>query len=102
MKRRDVLTALAGAGALTASPGRRALNPSPLHNCGCAPEIVTAKDKPPGAVAFHDVGSKLRVTNVRVFGVTLAERIAPADRPYLFVILETNQSVTGWGEATLE
>src|SRR3954453_7808895 len=102
MKRRDVLTALAGAGALTAAPGRRALNPSPLHNCGCAPEIVTAKDKPPGAAAFHDVGSKLRVTNVRVFGVTLDERIAQADRPYVFVKLETNQGVTGWGEATLE
>src|SRR5438270_5943859 len=102
MKRRDVLTALAGAGALTANPGRRALNPSALRNCACAPEVVTAKDKPPGGAAFHDVGSKLRITNVRVFGLTLDERIAQADRPYVFVKLETNQGVTGWGEATLE
>src|SRR3954454_6889194 len=102
MKRRDVLTALAGAGALTAAPGRRALNPSPLRNCGCAPQVATAKDKPPGAAVFHDVGSKLRITNMRVFGVTLDERIAQADRPYVFVKVETNQGVTGWGEATLE
>ena len=103
MKRRDVLTALAGAGALTGTaPGRRNLNPSLPHNCGCAPQIVTAKDKPPGAAAFHGVGSKLRITNMRVFGVTLDERIAQADRPYVFVKIETNQGVTGWGEATLE
>ena len=102
MKRRDVLTALAGAGALTATPGRRAVSPSPLHDCGCAPQVVRARDKPPGAAAFHDVGSKLQVTNMRVFGVTLDERIAQADRPYVFVKLETNQGVTGWGEATLE
>jgi galactonate dehydratase len=52
-----------------------------LHDCGCAPQLVTAKDKPPGAAAFRDVASKLRVTNMRVFGVTLDERIAQADRP---------------------
>src|SRR6476469_9408677 len=102
MRRRDVLTALAGAGALTGTPGRRPLHPSLLHNCGCAPQVVTAKDKPPGAAAFHVVGSKLRITNMRVFGVTLDERIAQADRPYVFVKIETNQGVTGWGEATLE
>ena len=102
MKRRDILKALAGAGALTAAPGRRTPNPWAIHNCGCAPQSVTAKDKPPGAAAFHDVGSKLRVTNMRVFGVTLDERIAQADRPYVFVKLETNEGVTGWGEATLE
>ena len=39
---------------------------------------------------------------MQVFGVTLDERIAQADRPYVFVKLETNQGVVGWGEATLE
>ena len=102
MKRRQLLSALAGAGALGAVPGRRRASPSPLHDCGCAPQIVTAKDKPPGAAAFRDVVSKLRVTNMRVFGVTLDERIAQADRPYVFVKIETNEGVTGWGEATLE
>lgn len=102
MKRRQLLSALAAAGALGAVPGRRRASPSPLHDCGCAPQIVTAKDKPPGAAAFRDVASRLRVTNMRVFGVTLDERIAQADRPYVFVKIETNEGVTGWGEATLE
>src|SRR6476469_826101 len=102
MKRRQLLTALAGAGALSAAPGRRRVGLSPLHDCGCAPQIVTAKDKPPGAAAFRDGGSNLRITNMQVFGVTLDERIAQADRPYVFVKLETNQGVVGWGEATLE
>lgn len=102
MKRRQLLSALATAGALGAVPGRRRASPSPLHDCGCAPQLVTAKDKPPGAAAFRDVGSKLRITNMRVFGVTLDERIAQADRPYVFVKIETNEGVTGWGEATLE
>ena len=39
---------------------------------------------------------------MKVFGVTLDEKIARADRPYVFVKLETNQGVVGWGEATLE
>src|ERR1041385_1310353 len=102
MKRRQLLTALAGAGALSAASGRRRATLSPLQDCGCALQIVTAKDKPPGAAAFRDVGSKLRVTNMRVFGVTLDQRIAQADRPYVFVKIETNDGVTGWGEATLE
>src|SRR5580658_4491125 len=109
MRRRELLSALAGAGALGAAsmsdspqgPGRRRV-PSPLRDCGCAPQIVNASDKPPGAAAFRDVGSKLRITNMRVFGVTLDEKIAQADRPYVFVKIETNQGVTGWGEATLE
>src|SRR6201985_2854083 len=102
MKRRQLLTALAGAGALGAVPGRRGASPPPFPDRGCAPQIVMAKDKPPGAAAFRDVVSKLRVTNMRVFGVTLDERIAQADRPYVFVKIETNEGVTGWGEATLE
>jgi galactonate dehydratase len=73
-----------------------------LPDCGCAPQIRTATDKPPGGAAFRDVGSKLRITNLQVFGVTLDERIAQADRPYVFVKVETNQGVVGWGEATLE
>ena len=39
---------------------------------------------------------------MQVFGVTLDEKIGRADRPYVFVKLETNQGVVGWGEATLE
>src|SRR5690242_13818366 len=102
MKRRQLLTTLAGAGALAGASRRRPALSSALADCGCAPQIVTSTDKPPGAAAFRDVGSKLRITNMQVFGVTLDERIAQADRPYVFVKLTTNQGVVGWGEATLE
>ena len=102
MRRRELLTVLAGTGALSAASGRRRAGPSPLRDCGCAPQVINAAGMPPGGAAFGDVGSKLRITNMRVFGVTLDERIAQADRPYVFVKIETNQGVTGWGEATLE
>ena len=98
MRRRDLLGAFAAAGVLSGASPRRVL----LPDCGCAPQIRTATDKPPGGAAFRDVGSKLRITNLQVFGVTLDERIAQADRPYVFVKVETNQGVVGWGEATLE
>jgi galactonate dehydratase len=56
---------------------------------------------PLGAEAFTDVGTKVRITNIKTFGVTLpaAEQ---RDRPYVFVKIETNQGVVGWGEGTLE
>jgi len=44
--------------------------------------------------------SKLRITGMKVFGVSTPG--APPDRPYVFVKLETNAGVVGWGEATLE
>jgi galactonate dehydratase len=55
--------------------------------------------RPLGAEAFNGLGSKLRITNVKVFGVTWEEG---SDRPYIFVKLETNEGLVGWGEATLE
>lgn len=64
--------------------------------CGCA---AFAPQAVPGAEAFARVGSKVRITNVKVFGVSLTK---DSDRPYVFVKLETNQGVVGWGEATLE
>jgi galactonate dehydratase len=98
MRRREILGAFAAAGALG---GRSRLRATP-PDCGCALQIRSATDKPPGGATFRDVGSKLRITNMQVFGVTLDERVAQADRPYVFVKLETNQGVVGWGEATLE
>ncbi|MFN7923017.1 MAG: galactonate dehydratase [Bryobacteraceae bacterium] len=99
MRRREILGAFAAAGVMNGAGARR--GPT-LGDCGCAFQVQTSKDKPPGGAAFKDVGSKLRITNMQVFGVTLDERIAQADRPYVFVKLETNQGVVGWGEATLE
>jgi len=63
---------------------------------------MRSSDMPPGSTAFREIGSKLRITGLKVFGVTLPESLGQADRPYVFVKLETNQGVVGWGEATLE
>ena len=101
MKRRELLGALAAAGTLTgATRNRRAA--SPLANCACSPQVKEWTDSPPGGGAFNNVGSKLRITGMKVFGVTLPANVGRADRPYVFVKLETNQGVVGWGEATLE
>src|ERR1700733_7225477 len=104
MRRREMLGALAVAGALRGSsamthPVAGAVRKSGI-GCGCA--FAPAAAIPPGSEVFKDVGSKLRITDMKVFGVTLDEKIGRADRPYVFVKLETNQGVVGWGEATLE
>ena len=71
-----------------------------VDSCGCAmmPQAA-AMSGPVGAAAFEKVGSKLRITNVKVFGVSLTP---DSDRPYVFVKIETNQGLIGWGEGTLE
>ena len=66
--------------------------------CGCAPALQT-QSGPVGANAFLTTGSKLKITNVKVFGVSLTP---DSDRPYVFVKIETNQGIVGWGEGTLE
>ncbi len=48
---------------------------------------------------YDRVLSKVRITGLKVFGVSLTPQ---SDRPYVFVKLETNVGVVGWGEATLE
>lgn len=55
--------------------------------------------RPLGAAAFDGVGSKTRITNIKTFGVTYENN---SDRPYVFVKIETNDGVVGWGEGTLE
>jgi len=88
MRRREMLAALAAASALGQSPKRKS-------GIGCDCAFVPAATLPPGSEAFKDVGSKLRITDMKVFGVTLDEKIARADRPYVFVKIETNQGVVG-------
>ena len=83
MKRRLFLGAI-GAGAKAAD----------ICGCAFAPQAAL------GAEAFAGVGSKIKITNVKVFGVSLTP---DSDRPYVFVKLETNQpGLHGWGEGTLE
>jgi galactonate dehydratase len=66
---------------------------------------TTARAAPPPAQTPWQAGeydrvlSKVRITNVKAIGVTYDPA---SDRPYVFVKLETNAGVVGWGEATLE
>jgi len=89
MRRRRFISGLAGG--LAASGGLGAADP-----CGCAlfPQAAGAPSE-----AFASVGTKVRITDMKVFGVSLTP---DSDRPYVFVKLETNQGVVGWGEGTLE
>ncbi len=97
MKRRDFFGGMAAA----AVAGRARAE----VDCACAPFLAQrgpTRGPMPGALppnAFAAVGSKVKITNVKVFGVTLA---GDSDRPYVFVKIETDAGVVGWGEGTLE
>ena len=90
MRRRQFLGQALIGSALAPRPGG-------WGRCPCAsssPETGVSPEDPLTAVA-----SGLHITNLKVFGVSLNRE---SDRPYVFVKLETNQGVIGWGEATLE
>jgi galactonate dehydratase len=89
MRRRELFQGVAAALAGASAQGARK-----AVDCGCAfqPQVAAPR-------AFDRVGSRLRITNVKVFGVSLN---AQSDRPYVFVKLETNEGLVGWGEGTLE
>lgn len=63
------------------------------------PQAALAQQAPIGAAAFKEVGSHVRIIGMKVFGVSLTPE---SDRPYVFVKLETDAGVVGWGEGTLE
>lgn len=90
IRRRDFFSGL------TATALATRANASIGCNCAFAPQQSA---RPLGAEAFDAIGSKVRITNVKVFGVSLTP---DSDRPYVFVKLETNEGLIGWGEATLE
>src|ERR1700746_3472137 len=99
MQRRSFL-ALGGTGlAFAQGRGRRA----PLTDCGCgfAPQQGGRGEGLGQATlaGFERLQSGLKVTGMKVFGVSLTPN---SDRPYVFVKLETNQGLVGWGEGTLE
>jgi galactonate dehydratase len=97
MNRRDFLTGASGAVATSQLVGAPAHSPA-LSFCDCAMQPQTAMG--PGTTMLADVGSKVRITGLKTFGVTIPG--APPDRPYVFVKLETNAGLVGWGEGTLE
>src|SRR5437660_1834062 len=95
MKRRKFFSGAAGAllaGRSTGSSAGRSLSGS----CGCA---MAPPQNPLGADAFRGVGSRVKITGMKVFGVSLTP---DSDRPFVFVKLETDAGVVGWGEGTLE
>src|SRR5215831_15047532 len=65
--------------------------------CGCAFQVP--QNASAGAQGFAGLESGLKITGMKVFGVSLTPN---SDRPYVFVKLETNQGLIGWGEGTLE
>src|SRR5579883_801024 len=93
MRRRNFL-ALGSAGVLMA--GTKNHSRSAIEACGCS---FLPETKPAGLDAFASVSSGLKITGLKVFGVSPNPK---SDRPYVFVKLETNQGLVGWGEGTLE
>jgi galactonate dehydratase len=95
MRRRSFL-AFGGAGlAMASEAGKNATRRSVAVDCGCS----FAPQEAVGGGAFDRLQSGLKVTGMKVFGVSLTPT---SDRPYVFVKLETNQGLVGWGEGTLE
>ncbi len=72
-----------------------------LVDCGCglAPQQLGPGRAPAALAGFEPLQSGLKVTGMKVFGVSLTPT---SDRPYVFCKLETNQGLEGWGEGTLE
>ncbi len=79
------------AGGLLAGASSTMARRATAADCGCSPALAAAM-LPPAA-------GRLKVTNMKVFGVTIEKG---SDRPYVFVKIETDAGVVGWGEATLE
>jgi galactonate dehydratase len=79
-------------GALLAGAAATALSGRSRADCFCFPAFAAPPPPPPAP-------GKIKVTGVKTYGVTWEEN---SDRPYVFVKLETDQGVVGWGEATLE
>jgi galactonate dehydratase len=78
----------------------------PAEDCLCESSVgAELNDGPPRTTTIWQEGkydhvlSKVRITGMKTIGVSLTPT---SDRPYVFVKLETNAGLVGWGEATLE
>src|SRR5262245_37619277 len=83
MNRRDFVTGAMAAGLAGSDLRRRLL-------ADCAADVQPVLPAAPG---------RLKITGIKPIGVTWD---AKSDRPYVFVKIETDKGVVGWGEATLE
>jgi galactonate dehydratase len=91
MKRRHFLGSALAAGAL--NPRAKAAD---LCDCSFFAQVAAT---PAGNPGWEPVSSGVKITGMKVYGVSLS---SDSDRPYVFVKLETNKGVVGWGEGTLE
>jgi galactonate dehydratase len=92
MRRRNFLSGTLAGGIFG---GPMVAHGADLCGCGLAPQALSqaAPDQ------MESVASGVKITGMKVFGVSLTK---DSDRPYVFVKLETNKGVIGWGEGTLE
>src|SRR5690349_8217437 len=97
MRRRNFL-ALGSAGVLSAATRNHSRPATDWCDYSLLPQ-AGQQTGPVGLEAFADINSGLKITGLKVFGVSLTPK---SDRPYVFVKLETNQGLIGWGEGTLE
>ena len=80
---------------------RRDLLKGSLLGAAAAPAFLASSAGAASAAQLPPPDSpRLKVTNIKTFGVT-ADYLPP-DRPHVFVKIETDAGVVGWGEATLE
>ena len=93
MRRRNFLALGSASIAIAGNPKH---NWSAMDQCGCSFLPQAGVGKLPD---FSETSSGLKITGLKVIGVSLN---ANSDRPYVFVKLETNQGLIGWGEGTLE
>src|SRR3712207_1842271 len=92
MKRRNFLGGALAAGAL----GSRA---KAADLCGCSLFAQAGPIRTDNTADWEPVSSGVKITGMKVYGASLTPE---SDRPYVFVKLETNKGVVGWGEGTLE
>jgi galactonate dehydratase len=99
---------LAGAGgALHRVKGQTVQSPEVASNgqqasedcCGADPLEQAPAPAAPASPTLSPAPGRLKVTQVKALGVTWD---TVSDRPYVFVKIETDAGVVGWGEATLE
>ena len=82
MRRRNFLAL----GPASLAMARTSKRPRPVtDSCGCS---LLPQAGPAGVQAFSEINSGIKITGLKVFGVSLNPR---SDRPYVFVKLETNQ-----------
>lgn len=78
---------------------RREFIGSTLLTSAAAAVRLGAESTAQTAPAVPQAPGRIKVTGMKAIGVTWEPN---SDRPYVFVKIETDQGIVGWGEATLE